>query len=70
MNLVGETSCSIGKEVVTAFLFYDSSLASLFVLLVNGGYEDILEEAVSAYILDSFLVFLEKPRTIAESSRK
>jgi len=56
--------------VVTAFLFYDSSLASLFVLLVNGGYEDILEEAVSAYILDSFLVFLEKPRTIAESSRK
>jgi len=69
--MVGETSCSIGREVGAGFLFYDSLLAIQMVLLVNDGFEDILEEAVLAYIhiLDSFLIFLEKPRKITNSSR-
>lgn len=71
MNLVGETSCSIEREVGTEFLFYDSLLAIQFVLLVNDGFEDMLEEAVLAYIhiLNSFLIFLGKPRTFTDSSR-
>jgi hypothetical protein len=58
VNLVGETSCSIGREVRTGFLFYDSLLATQFVLLVNDGFENILKEAVLAYILDYLLAFL------------
>jgi hypothetical protein len=71
VNLVGETSCSIEREVGVGFLFYDSLLAVRFMLLVNDGFEDILEEAVLAYIhiLNSFLIFLEKPRKITNSSR-
>jgi hypothetical protein len=38
--------------VGTGFLFYDPLLAIQFVLLVNDGFEDILEVAVLAYILD------------------
>jgi hypothetical protein len=53
----------------TGFLFYDSLLGIQFVLLVNDGFEDILQEAVLAYILVSFLVFLEKLRTFTDSSR-
>jgi hypothetical protein len=55
----------VGKGI----LFYDALLAIQFVLLVNDGFEDMLEEAALAYILDSILVFLEKPRTFTESSR-
>ena len=69
MNLVGETSRSVGKEVRTGYLLYDSLLTIQFALLVNDGFEDTLEEGVLAYILDSFLVFLEKPRIITESNR-
>jgi hypothetical protein len=69
VNLIGKTSCSTEREVGAGFLFNDSLLAVRFVLLVNDGFEDILEEAVWAYvhILDSFLIFLEKK--ITNSSR-
>jgi hypothetical protein len=36
---------------------------------VNDGFEEILEEAPLAFILDSFLVFVERLRTITGSSR-
>lgn len=53
----------------TGYLFCDSLLTIQFVLFVDDEYEVILAEAVLDYILDSFPVFLEKPRTITESSR-